>query len=308
MSTTSRPPQPQPQSPASDWEHRPLYDNVLKTLMVMPSRFKSELNITGVLATDLFTFNSSLGATIEQQVVDQLNELRELWDPDKRYADHQFIRQAQRFPDVILRRSADPNATPLMGIELKGWYILAKEGEPSFRYKVTPAACAPQDLLVVYPWALKSVTSGAPILYAPYIASARFAAEYRNWWWEFDRRSSGDSRIELSSVTTPYPRKDDPITDKPNYDGGDNFGRFSRSGAMEDFKKERFSEYLSGIPITAWQRFFKIFAESKTEDAAMVALERLAREFEVGAPGLKPATTREVGRRIGEIINLIRND
>lgn len=30
-----------------------------------------------------------------------------------------------------------------MGIELKGWHVLAKEREPSFRYKVTPAACSP---------------------------------------------------------------------------------------------------------------------------------------------------------------------
>ena len=30
-----------------------------------------------------------------------------------------------------------------MGIELKGRYVLAKEREPSFRYKVTPAACSP---------------------------------------------------------------------------------------------------------------------------------------------------------------------
>ena len=30
-----------------------------------------------------------------------------------------------------------------MGIELKGWYVLAKEREPSFRQKVTPAACSP---------------------------------------------------------------------------------------------------------------------------------------------------------------------
>ena len=42
-------------------------------------------------------------------------------------------------------------SAPLLGIELKGWYVLSKEGEPSGRYKVTPAACAPQDLLVIVP-------------------------------------------------------------------------------------------------------------------------------------------------------------
>ena len=44
-----------------------------------------------------------------------------------------------------------------MGIELKGWYVLAKEKEPSFRYKVTPAVCAPADLLVVVPWAYRYI-------------------------------------------------------------------------------------------------------------------------------------------------------
>jgi hypothetical protein len=49
-----------------------------------------------------------------------------------------------------------------MGIELKGWYVLAKEKEPSFRYKVTLTVCAPADLLVVVPWALSNVISGRP--------------------------------------------------------------------------------------------------------------------------------------------------
>jgi hypothetical protein len=124
----------------------------------LPSRFQSELVISGVLATDLFAFNSSLGATIEEQFVASLNRLRNLWDPEQRYTLFSFERQPQTFPDVVLRASA-PDVKPrvLMGIELKGWYVLAKEREPSFRYKVTPAVCAPGDLLTVVPWALSNV-------------------------------------------------------------------------------------------------------------------------------------------------------
>ena len=110
----------------------------------MPSRFESELAISGVLTADFFAFNSSLGATIEDQVTASLNELRSVLDPDNQYSLYGFERQPQTFPDVVLRTSAPDIEPPiLMGIELKGWYVLAKEREPSFRYKVTPAACSP---------------------------------------------------------------------------------------------------------------------------------------------------------------------
>lgn len=61
--------------------------------------------------------------------------------------------------------------------------LSALEGEPSFRYTVTPSACAPQDLLVVVPWHLKNVLSGEPVVYKPYIEQARHVAELRNWFW-----------------------------------------------------------------------------------------------------------------------------
>ena len=146
---------PNPTEPDPNWEHLVLWANVKAAIFALPSRFESELVISGVLATDLFAFNSSLGATIEDQVTASLNDLRSVLDPDNQYSLYGFERQPQTFPDVVLR-SSGPDITPqiIMGIELKGWYILAKEREPSFRYKVTPAACAPADLLVVVPWTL----------------------------------------------------------------------------------------------------------------------------------------------------------
>lgn len=59
-----------------NWEHFDLWANVKAAIFALPSRFESELVISGVLATDLFAFNSSLGATIEEQVTAALNELR----------------------------------------------------------------------------------------------------------------------------------------------------------------------------------------------------------------------------------------
>ena len=113
-----------------------------------------------------------------------------------------------------------------MGIELKGWYLLAKEAEPSLRFQVTPAACATQDLIVVVPWVLSNVISGSPILFEPFIESARFAAEYRNYHWQHVRQTAQDSSIEIAPHARPYPSKSDPISDRAVADGGGNFGRW----------------------------------------------------------------------------------
>lgn len=233
-----------------------------KALYALPARFESDLTISGVLATDLFAFNSALGATIEEQVVASLNRLRELWDPDRKYSLYEFERQPQTFPDVVLKAAA-PGVEPaiLMGIELKGWYVLAKEKEPSFRYKVTPGVCAEADLLAVIPWALSNVVSGSPRVFEPYVEGARFAAEYRNWWWEHHRQSGGDKTITLSEVTTNYPVKGDAISDRPNSDSGGNFGRYARTGLMDDYIAKVFEDRLAGIPIAAWQQFLKGFSD-----------------------------------------------
>ena len=226
---------PLPQPPPEDWEHRELYDAVMKALYALPSYFKTSLNITGVLATDLFTFNTSLGATIETQVVSALNEIRSAWDPKRNYSLYSFVRQSQRFPDVILKAASDDVKPPiLMGIELKGWYALAKEKEASFRYRITPACCAPADLLVVYPWVLTNVLSGSPQLFQPYVVPARFAAEYRNYWWQHIKDGGERNKIRLSSVDHFYPQKAELSSDVPEHDDGGNFGRFARTGLMDE--------------------------------------------------------------------------
>lgn len=133
----AKPDLPEETGPAGDWDYRELWEAVRDALQALPSLFKSDLMISEVRATDLHAFNTSLGATIEEQVVAGLNAIRDAtWDKDGRYADLRFARQSQTFPDVVLRKAAPPQelVTPVMGIELKGWYVLAKEGVPSFRY------------------------------------------------------------------------------------------------------------------------------------------------------------------------------
>lgn len=82
MSKRKIPSPPDVIEPEKGWEHYELFESVKKAIFSLPSRFESTLNIDGVLATDLFAFNSSLAATIEQQVVDSLNKLRSVWDPE----------------------------------------------------------------------------------------------------------------------------------------------------------------------------------------------------------------------------------
>lgn len=137
----------------------------------------------GLLATDIFTLNAALGAMIEEQVVATLNEMRPIWDPDKKYQAYSYARQAQTFPDVLLRKRTDGEDI-LMGIELKGWYLLAKERMPNFRFVASANACSEWDLIVVVPWALSNVLSGTPVAYRPFIELAKFAAEQRNYYWQ----------------------------------------------------------------------------------------------------------------------------
>lgn len=300
---------PGPTVPTDDWEHIELYRAVTRALYALPSLFESELMISGILATDLHTLNSSLGATLEVQVVDGLNRIRRVWDPDEQYALYRFVRQPQTFPDVTLR-AASPDVDPavLMGIELKGWYVLAKEREPTFRFKVTPAVCQAQDLLVVYPWALQNVLSGSPRLFEPFVVSARHAGEYRNWYWEHGRDTEDDPGVTLSTATEPYPEKSDRISDAANYDAGGNFGRIARYGIMDEYLATLSVEQLAGIPIQAWQRFLRLFSQDWNDEGVLRALGRMGREAEAGRTHLDAATIAAIEERLTEIAALAGDD
>ncbi len=259
--------------PGDDWEHIQLYWNVKEAIASLPIYFRTETQISGIMATDLHTLNTVLGATIEEQVVRTLNLVRNAWDPDEKYALYSFVRQAQTFPDVLLRRASDGDV--LMGIELKGWYLLAKEAEPSLRFQATAEACATQDLIVVAPWSLGNVISGSPMLFEPFVESAKFAAAYRNHHWQHVRKTQLNREIELSEGVTPYPNKSDHILDRPVADSGHNFGRLARTGLMDSYINKVNDVYLCGIKAVHWREFLKIFQEGTTDVEAQTALVRL---------------------------------
>jgi hypothetical protein len=268
--------------PPGTWEHRALYDNVVKTLYALPEEFKTSLRIADFRATDIFTLNSALGASIEDAVVTGLNGLREVWDPDGKYALYRFERQAQAFPDVRLVCESPGGQSILMGIELKGWFALSKEGEPTFRYTVTPEACAPADLLVVYPWVLSDVVAGSPKLMRPFVGEARYAAQLRNHYWQSMRTSGGgNGRVVLAAHRRPYPAvKTDQCSDRAEDDGGGNFGRIARYGLLDEFIKATAKQEASGIPVKAWLTFFKVFGDSSRDlDAVIGSIETSMKRF-----------------------------
>lgn len=270
-SSTSLP--PQRDLPDESWEHFALYKSVREAIATLPVYFRTETHISGIMATDLHTLNTVLGATIEEQVVRTLNLIRATWDPNGRYALYSFVRQPQTFPDVRLRKASGDET--LMGIELKGWYLLAKEGEPSLRFQATAAACTKQDLIVVVPWVLGNVISGSPILFEPFIESAKYAAEFRNYHWQNVRKTAQDTTIDPPSTAQPYPSKADQILDKPRADSGGNFGRLARTGMMDTYMAKLNEVSLCGIKTVFWREFLKAFQESTTDAQARAALDRL---------------------------------
>jgi hypothetical protein len=247
---------PQLIEPSKDWPHYQLWRKIRSLLEELPTHFKSTLNITSAVnVTEIYAFGTALSYTIEEEVVNTLNRAKGLWDPDGEYCNYLFIRQAQSFPDVLFLETEKKEI--IMGIELKSWYLLAKEGEPSFRYKVTSAACAPQDLLVIVPWALSNVVTGNPVVFEPFVISAKYAAEYRNYWWKHLRKAEGNTEIFCPEGVSCYPASREKIDDEPAYDPGRNFGRLARTEIMDRWVKKCKKEKLLGIEIEKWIEFFK---------------------------------------------------
>lgn len=269
--------------PSEKWEHFELYQKVREVLLSLPTYFSTTIHIEGISAMDIFALNSALGTTIENQVVETLNRVRSSWDSQGKYQLYRFIRQAQTFPDVLLTKTSsleiNSQENIILGIELKGWYLLAKEGEPSFRFQVTPAACAVPDLVVIVPWTLSNVISGSPQIYTPYIESARYAAEYRNYWWKSLRESKTDTGITFPKTVEPYPQKSDRISDIPQSDQGGNFGRFSRSGIMDEYIKSVNAQLLCGIRADHWRDFFKLFHDQSDDEIIKRKISQLKKKF-----------------------------
>lgn len=258
-----------------------LRNNVVDALASLPFYFSSTINIEGLDAADLFSMNTLLGGAIEIQTVENLNRIRDVWDPDDEWLEYGFQRFSQSFPDVRLVRPSRP-AEPALGIELKGWYLLSKEAEPSFRFTATAEACSPWDLIAVVPWSLSNVLSGTPRAHRPFVEGARYAAEMRTHYWQHLRggnRASRNDAIVMPEGILPYPPAGQAISDQAAQDGGGNFGRVARvQGLMTEWVGELLNSPVSGIPARHWIRFLGAFSESTDPDAVAAKIETMLKK------------------------------
>lgn len=285
----------------SAWAHADLHRRVIEAVAALPVYFRTETFISGIPAPDLHTLHGVLGASIEDQLVATLNTMRGTWDPTGAYAVYSFVRQPQTFPDVLLQRppvEGDPSVPlTIMGIELKGWYLLATEGEPNFRYVATPAASNEHDLLVVVPWALAQVISGHPLVFTPFIVGARLAAERRNKYWR-ERKTKGSTVIKVPAGTVvPYQRSRGSINDEAEGDGGGNFGRIARSRIIDEYVGRMQDRLLCGVRLRHWLGFFlALQGKGKTDAEITKALDALAEEM---------AEDGKVGAETAEAVSVI---
>ena len=125
------------------------------------------------------------------------------------------------------------------------------------------------------PWALNNVISGYPKIFSPYVELAKYAAEYRNYWWKYIRQTKSNTEIVSPQNVSPYPQKSDKISDDLIYDRGNNFGRFARTGIMDNYLEIAKRESLCGIGAKHWLNFFKIFQEERDEESINVELKKL---------------------------------
>jgi len=268
--------------PGGQWLHYKMWDKVKDLIYSLPNYFETELVVKGINVTEIFSIGSAFATVIETQVVSILNRLRNIWDPENEYSNYAFIRQSQTFPDVLLRNVEDKNDI-LFGIELKSWYVLSKEGEASFRYKIDADACADADILVVIPWLLSEVISGTPKLLPPYKELAKYAAEYRNYYWQKSRIESNENpniHRPPQENMHPYPDSKREASDEAEEDKGGNFGRVARAGIIDDYTANIKSQDYLGVKIAHWIQFFKAISETSTDLQIDKKIQRLKAQIQ----------------------------
>ena len=135
------------------------------------------------------------------------------------------------------------------------------------------------------------------------MASARYAAELRNYGWENLRKTAGPRGISHPAGIRPYPTKDMTILDVPEYDGGGNFGRLSRvTGLTADFVISATAQEALGIPIDHWINFLKLHSDSS--DPELVAAN-LLRELTASARARSEEDARQVLSHLSELARLL---
>ena len=121
-------------------------------------------------------------------------------------------------------------------------------------------------------------------------------------------RSGGKkSGIKMSGVTDHYPSKTQLISDEPEHDRGGNYGRFARTGLMDEYMKRLFEQELVGVPLNAWQRFLAIFTEATSIDVIHRELGLIAEAAKEGESELTRQRIDKIKVYIAEITALLES-
>ncbi len=133
---------------------------------------------------------------------------------------------------------------------------------------------------MVVPWYLDNVLSGKPVAAEPFVVSSRWAAEYRNYYWQVTRKVKPGVSVDIISPpgAHPYPIKDEKIGDVPAEDTGGNFGRVSRvPGLMSEWVAATNQLEILGVRNENWYRFLKLHTDKGDPDTISAALEQRLR-------------------------------
>lgn len=95
------------------------------------------------------------------------------------------------------------------------------------------------------------------------------------------------------------------IADKPENDKGNNFGRIARTKIMDAYMKSLYRQPLSGIPLEAWQKFFTIFSEERTEQAISNEVDRLVAGLTKAGTPLTNETIANISTHLAELASLL---
>lgn len=281
-----------------------LQRGVHRALLALPSYFSFDSQISGINATDLFQLGTMLDAGIEVEVVRTLNRLRRLWDPDDRWLPYRFERSSQAFPGVQLVRSGTGASGIALGVELRSWFLLAKEAVPHLRYRVTPAACAPHDLVCVVPWHLSNAAAGTAQVIEPWVANARFAAQWRDHWWQFVRQTRDAPGIYHPPDASPYPTRAELVDAVPDDDDGHDFGSLAHcKPLMDDFLARTSRHEILGIAVRSWYLFLRVHSDTANADDVAGALQ--AQLYERLGP-LNSTTAQKVLALLDDLAALLR--
>ena len=154
-------------------------------------------------------------------------------------------------------------------------------GVPSLRYLVSADACTAWDLVCCVPWHLSSAVSGEAVVAEPWVESAKYAAQWRDYWWTELRTTNGDSTVIQPTDARPYPTKADGVNVSASDDTGGNFGRLPRCRPlMDDFVASTMRVPILGIEARAWVHFLRAHTESAGPDAVVEQLQRQLRAID----------------------------